>query len=253
MNERMAAGILAGLSVALIGSETILAAIRGFDPGLILFCLSIYAGAVGLLLAMKQLSGGNGSRIESVSERRARAQREGGIGGILEGYGIDDEFLGTRAARKPHIQHREIGDDELKAAVKSYAGMVGGYERLRETLGSIDEVAFRAIALRAGFSGVSRERALAMVMELVTAEAPGHAGSEEPELKISLDRETFDDYIRRSMTDSGNSIGEEGGDSFSINLDAAGLSGLPGEPPGEFSHKPDAVRAKRLSRFGGAS
>ena len=252
MNERLAAWLLAGLSAALIVAELATAAIRGFDPGIILFWLAIYVGAAGLLFSLKMLSNGGSDRIESVSERRARAKR--GDGGILEGYDVDEEFLGSghRASKPAPTGGRPIDDEALKAAISSYAGMAGGLGKLRETIESMDEAAFGAMVRKIGASGVSKERALAAVSELAAAESGGSGGEAVPPLTISLDRETFDDYIRRCMTDPGTSIDddESSGEGFSIGLDAEGLSRLPGEPPTEFSHKPDAVRAK-AARTGG--
>jgi len=251
MNERLAAALLAAISAALIGAETILALVYGFDPGLILFCLAIYAGAAGLLFSVKLLFAEGGSGIESVSERRARAKRGGGTGGILEGYDVDEEFLGRgRGARQSGKEERPIDDEALKAAITTYAGMAGGLSKLLETLESIDEAAFRAMARSAGMAGVTRERAVAMVSELLAADANAKKEVDEaPTLKISLDQESFDDYIRRSMNEpeSGGS-GEGGG--FSIGLDADDLSGRPSAPPTEFSHDPKAVFAK-IGRPGG--
>lgn len=251
MNERLAAGLLAAISAALIGAETILALLYGFDPGLILFCLALYAGAAGLLFSMKILFEEGGGGIESVSERRARAMRSGGTGGILEGYDVDEEFLGRgRGARKPANGDRPIDDDTLKAAITSYAAMIGGFSKLLETLDSIDEAAFRAMARSAGMAGVTRERAVAMVAELAAADMTGKTeGGETPSLTISLDRESFDDYIKRSMNEP-ESGGAGAGGGFSIGLDAEDLSGRPSAPPTDFSHDPKAVFAK-IGRPGG--
>jgi hypothetical protein len=252
MNERLAAGLLAGISVALIGAETTLAALYGFDPGLVLFCLALYAGAAGLLFSLKLLLDGGGSRIESVSERRVRAMR-GDAGGRLEGYEIDDEFLGRgRSGTKPTTNVGGPLDDEaLKDAVASYAPMAGGLAKLRETLDSIGDEAFRTMARKLGIAGVTRERAMAVVHELMDAESAGNDQDEVPSLSISLDRETFDDYIRRCMTDKETCLDDDEGGGFSVGLDAAGLSSLPSDPPTDFSHDPKAVFAK-LNRPGGA-
>ncbi|NTV02822.1 MAG: hypothetical protein HGB04_08590 [Chlorobiaceae bacterium] len=253
MNERLAAGLLAGLSAALIVAETATGALRGFDAGIILFWLALYAGAAGLLFSLRMLSDGGSGRIESVSERRARAKR--GDGGILEGYDVDEEFLGSgQRARKPASAGAGTVDDEsLKAAILSYAGMAGGLGKLSETLEAMDEASFGAMARKIGASGVSKGQALAAVAELAAAESGGKGGEDVPPLQISLDRETFDDYIRRCMTDRDTCIDddESAGESFSIGLDADGLSRLPGAPPTEFSHSPEAVKAKINRPAGG--
>ncbi|NTW74640.1 MAG: hypothetical protein HGB29_07225 [Chlorobiaceae bacterium] len=254
MNERLAAGLLAGISVALFSAEILLAALYGFDPGLILFCLSLYIGAAGLLFSLKSLLNGGGSRIESVSQRRARAKRGEGMGGVLEGYDVDEEFLGRahRTGKPAPGGDLTLDDEALKAVIASYAGMAGGLAKLRETLDSIDEASFRAMARSTGMGGVTRERAIEAVQALLDLGERGTCGGEAtPSLTISLDRETFDDYIRRCMTEKDAGPDEEGGGGFSVGLDAAGLSGLPSEPPTDFSHDPKAVFAK-INRPDGA-
>jgi len=252
MNERLAAGLLAGISVALIGAETTLVALYGFDTGLILFCLALYAGAAGLLFSLKLLLDGGGSRIESVSDRRARAMR-GDAAARLKGYEVDDEFLGHgRGGQKPTASvGRTLDDEALKEAVASYAPMAGGLAKLCETLDSIDEDAFRTMSRKLGIAGVTRDRALAVVRELMDAGNAGNERDEAPSLSISLDRESFDDYIRRSMTDKDTGDDDDKGGGFSVGLDAADLSSRPSEPPTDFSHDPKAVFAK-IKRPGGA-
>jgi len=257
MNERLASGLLAGLSAALIIAEALLAAVYGFQPGLILFCLSIYAGAAGLLFSLRTLLEGGSRGVESVSERRARAMQDRNMGGILKGYDVDEEFIGHgRGSRKPSSvkasgESRPLDEDALRSAVINYAGMAGGLVRLRETLESMDDRAFGTMARSAGITGVTRERALAMAIELASE---GEAGKEAsaPTLSISLDRETFDDYIRRGMTEGdGGHDGNEGtGAGFSVGLDADRLSALPSEPPTDFSHDPKAIFSK-INRAGG--
>lgn len=243
MNERLAAGLFAGLSALLIVAESLLAAVYGFDPGLILFCLSLYAGAAGLVFSLKGISGEGQGRIESVSERRARAKR--GEGGILQGYDVDEEFIGAghRSHRQSGTGERTVDDGELRAAIASYAGMAGGPAALRETVSGMDDASFGAMVRKLGLSGVSKERALEAVDELVAAES----GQTVPPLQISLDKETFDDYIRRCMNDgeTGSDDDQRAGRGFSIGLDAEGLSRMPGAPPTEFSHSPEAVKANR--------
>ncbi len=255
MSQRQAAGLLAGISIALIGAETALAVLHGFDPGVILFCLAIAVGAAGLVFAVSLLAGDGQRRVESVSERRARA-RAGDAGSRFEAYGIDDEFLGNgrpgRGAAAPAGE--PFADDAaLKAAVAAHAAAAGGLVALRETLAGLDDDAFRVMAGKFGFSGVSRIRAMGVVTELIAAEVAVGKASEVPPLSISIDQETFDDYIRRCMTDGGSEPPAAGAESgFSVGLDADGLSGLPGDPPATFSHDPQAVFSK-IGRSGGGA
>lgn len=183
MNQRLAAGALALLSTALIAAESILAARYGFDPGLILFCLSIYGGLCGLLFSLKGFPERQ-DRIESVSERRSRAMREGRADSLLKGYDIDEEFLEGASRRS--------GKPSSAAPAPSSQG---------------------------GSSWMD-------------APAP-----DIESLSISRDRASFDEYIRRNMTEA---------DDF---LEGDGRT-LPPEPtPEEFSHDPKAVISK-LNRKG---
>lgn len=252
MNQRLAAGLLAGLSVALIAAET-LALLAGLDARTMLLFLSLYAGFVGLLFALRTLSEGRREVVESVSERRARAKREGLVGNLLDDYDVDEEFLG-RGARKHKSskaaassasgssRERVPDDGELKAAIGAYAGMVGGLANLRETIEAMDDSAFSSMARKAGMDSVSRARALSIVVELIVVEGGAKSG-DEPALSLSIDKESFDDYIKRCMSEGENEApgGEKKGDGFSVGLDAGDLSSQPGTPPTEFSHDPKAV------------
>lgn len=62
----------------------------------------------------------------------------------------------------------------------------------------------------------------------------------------SMERESFDDYIRRSMNGAGGDW-EEG---FSVELDGAALARGTGVPPADFSHDPKSV-IESLKRVGG--
>jgi len=204
MNERLAAGVLAGISAALIASESLLAALYGFDAGLILFCLALYAGAAGILFSLRILLGER-QGIETVSMRRARAMQHEGAGARLEGYGVDEEFLDGGGRRKP----------KPTAEKASSAGSPG-----------------RSFSSPGGSSGGDDE-----------LKASNRAQASSPVLNISLDRADFDSYIKRSMSEGEASAdGGEGG--FSIGLDTAGFSGRSAEPPVDFSHDPKAVFAR---------
>ncbi|RXK84457.1 hypothetical protein EST62_09520 [Chlorobaculum sp. 24CR] len=256
MNQRLAAGLLAGLSVALVAAET-LALLAGLDARTMLLFLSLYAGLVGLLFALRTLSEGRREVVESVSERRARARRDGLVGNLLDDYEIDDEFLG-RGVRKPKSAKASVSpassapaeplldDEALKSAVRAYAGMAGGIAALRETIEAMDDSAFSSMARKAGMGGVTRARALSVVVELVSVESASRS-DEAPALSLSIDKESFDDYIKRCMSDPDTCVDEEANDSegFSVGLDAEGLSAMPSTPPTDFVHDPKAV----MNRF----
>ncbi|NTU57393.1 MAG: hypothetical protein HGB00_00510 [Chlorobiaceae bacterium] len=260
MNERLASGLLAGLSGALITAEALLVSIYGFQPGIVLFCLSIYAGAVGFLFSMRTLLDERSGGVESVSERRAKAMQDRGMSSILQGYDVDEEFLGRgRGGSKPTSakaagRSADAGDlppddEALKSAIIAYAGMAGGLEGLRQTLESMDDSSFRTMARKAGIAGVTRERAIAVATGLAAGGQTEHEHSRPP-LELSIDRETFDDYIRRGMNEGDSCPDDDDCVGYSIGLDAAGLSGLPSEPPTDFSHDPKAIFS-RINRPGG--
>ncbi|NTW55027.1 MAG: hypothetical protein HGB15_09810 [Chlorobaculum sp.] len=256
MNQRLAAGVLAGLSIALCAAETF-AALAGLDARTMLLFLSLYAGLVGLLFALRTLMEGRREEIESVSDRRVRAKQDSVMGKRLEAYGIDDEFLGRGhrsgklVASRPSATpaERTPGDEELKSAVIAYAGMVGGVVKLRETIESMDDSAFASMARKAGMSGVTRSRALAVVVEMVSAQSVA-SRDEAPALSVSIDKESFDDYIKRCMTEADVCADEDEAGNFAVDLDADGLSAMPSTPPTDFVHDPKAVM-HRFNRTAG--
>jgi len=258
MNQRLVAGVLAGLSLAFIVAELLVAAYGGFDTGWMLLLLSLYAGLVGLLFGVRSLSEGRREVVESVSERRARAKRDGLVGDLLDDYEVDEEFLGRGkrkfSSSKPSTSQpsaspssgasgdRPLDDDELKSAITAHADMMGGLANLRSRIEEMDDLDFYSMARKAGIAGVSRTRVLAVVTELVSASG-GAKSNEDSPLSLSIDQGSFDDYIKRCMTDPETCTDEEANDSegFSVGLDAGDLSSQPGTPPTEFSHDPKAV------------
>ena len=254
MNQRLAAGLLTALSVLFIAAEFVVAAFGGFDPAWMVLLLSLYAGLVGVLFGLRNLSEGRRDVVESVSERRARARRGGLVGNLLDDYEIDDEFLGRghrggkpAASRPTATQAERIPDDEeLKSAIAAYAGMAGGIVTLRETIEAMDDSAFASMARKAGMAGVTRERALAVVVGMVSAEGAPKS-DEAPALSLSIDKESFDDYIKRCMSEADAQSGENETGNFSVGLDSEELSAMPSTPPTDFVHNPRAVMS-RLNR-----
>jgi len=267
MNQRLVAGVLAGLSLAFIAAELLVATLGGFDTGWMLLLLSLYAGLVGLLFGVRTLSEGRREVVESVSERRARAKRDGLVGDLLDDYEIDEEFIGRGkrkfSASKPATTQssaspssgasgdRPLGDDELKSAITAHADMMGGLGNLRTRIEAMDDLDFYSMARKVGMAGVSRTRALAVVTELVSASG-GAMRDEASPLSLSIDKGSFDDYIKRCMNNADTRLDEEEseGESFSVGLDAGDLSSQPGTPPTEFSHDPKAV-IERFKRSAG--
>ena len=257
MNQRLAAGLLTALSVLFIAAEFVVAAFGGFDPAWMVLLLSLYAGLVGVLFGLRNLSEGRRDVVESVSERRARARRGGLVGNLLDDYEIDEEFLGrgvrkhksTKPSASPSSsapKQRIPSDEELKSAIAAYAGMAGGIVTLRETIEAMDDSAFASMARKAGMAGVTRERALAVVVGMVSAEGAPKS-DEAPALSLSIDKESFDDYIKRCMSEADAQSGENETGNFSVGLDSEELSAMPSTPPTDFVHNPRAVMS-RLNR-----
>jgi len=249
MDERLTGKLLFALSVALLLAELIIAAFGGMDTGLMLLAFFVYVACSGMLFAGGMMRQGDGSAIESVSMRRARAMREEGMKDILEGYDVDEEFLGRRASKpKPGSAGGEFSPMPLEQAIRAHAALFGGLEKLHEALERLDEPAFLQLARKAGIEGVSRVQVMEKIRVMASGEKdelPESVGrSLDDTIKaFALDRGSFDDYINRCMTTTERS-GDSGDDGFSVDLDIAGLSQGASAPPTDWSHDPKAILAK---------
>ncbi len=83
----------------------------------------------------------------------------------------------------------------------------------------------------------------------ISHQAPSPSSSSSLLENHSLDQESFDDYIRRSMTSSDEDGAAGSGDGFSVDLDEAALPRGIGRPPDDFSHNPKAMM-ESLKRAG---
>lgn len=250
MDERLTGKLLFALSAVLLVAELAVAAFGGMDTGWMLLVLVIYVALCGMMFSAGMMrEQGGGAAIESVSMRRARAMREEGMKDLLAGYEVDEEFLRGRQAKpqegKPNAAPSSM---PLEQAIRAHADLFGGLEKLHEAIERFDEKAFQELAGKAGISGVSRVE----VMEKIRMMACGEkeeirenvSRSLEDTIKaFSLDRGSFDDYIRRCMTspDRGDEAGDDG---FTVDLDVAGLSQGSSAPPSDWSHDPKSVIAK---------
>lgn len=213
MTERQVAGYLAGLSVSLIAAETVLAIVFGFNPGLVLFLIGMYVGAVGLLYSLRTLLQGTQS-VESVSERRARAMQDAAVSRVLKGYEVDDEFIrpGQTGRKREHDTGQEetvpapeaAEDEQLRDAIVEHAARAGGFGKLKEMIEQMDGEAFSKMTLMAGMRGVTKEQAIRVVREMSGEDSlqvePAEGDSGEPPFRLSMDQDSFDEYIRRSMS-----------------------------------------------------
>lgn len=128
-------------------------------------------------------------------------------------------------------ERREIETVSMRRAMQKRGGIM--QERLSE-YGVDEEFMGGKRVRRAGASAAS------------FAEDAGEG--EKPTMLVphSMERESFDDYIRRSM----NGAGEDSENGFSVELDGAALARGTGVPPADFSHDPKSV-IDSLKRAGG--
>ncbi len=129
-------------------------------------------------------------------------------------------------------ERREIETVSMRRAMQKRGGIM--QERLSEY--GVDEEFMGGRVRRRGSSAASF--------------AEDAAEGEKPTILVphSMERESFDAYIRRSM----NGAGEDSKDGFSVELDGAALARGPGVPPADFSHDPKSV-IESLKRAGGGA
>jgi len=249
MDERLTGKLLFALSASLLAAELAVAAFGGMDTAWMLLAFFVYVALCGMLFAGGMMRGSDGSAIESVSMRRARAFQEEGMKDLLAGYDVDEEFLQGRQA-KPQAgkSNPSFSGMPLEQAIRAHADLFGGLEKLHEAIERFDEKAFQELAGKAGISGVSRVEVLEKIRLMACGEKEeireNVSRSLEDTIKaFSLDRGSFDDYIRRCMTspDRGDEAGDDG---FTVDLDVAGLSQGSSAPPSDWSHDPKSVIAK---------
>ena len=132
-------------------------------------------------------------------------------------------------------ERREIETVSMRRAMQKRGGIM--QERLSE-YGVDEEFMGRKRVRRAGASAAS------------FAEDAGGSEGEKPTIlgSHSMEKESFDAYIRRSM----NGTGADSEDGFSVELDGAALARGTGVPPADFSHDPKSV-IESLKRAGGRS
>ncbi|MCF8383446.1 MAG: hypothetical protein K9G39_07635 [Chlorobium sp.] len=249
MDERLTGKLLFALSAALLAAELAVAAFGGIDTGLMLLAFFVYVALCGMLFAGGMMRGSDGSAIESVSMRRARAFQEEGMKDLLAGYDVDEEFLQGRQA-KPQAGKSNPSSSgmPLEQAIRAHADLFGGLEKLHEAIERFDEKAFQDLAGKAGISGVSRVEVLEKIRLMACGEKEEIRESVSRSLDdtikaFALDRGSFDDYINRCMTSRERSD-DDGDDGFSVDLDIAGLSQGSSAPPTDWSHDPKAILAK---------
>ncbi len=269
MNERFFLKLLLALFSGLIAVEVLLVVFFGLRLELILLCFILAVALTGIVFVARLLGAG-GSESESVSMRRARAMGEATLRDRFHGYGVDEEFLGgdtlkrakERSPVSPKSERRSStspfeGENplSLEQSIRLHAEMYGGLRQLLQMMDKIDEADFARLKAKTGLGNISRSEVICQIRIMEAAEEGEccdelNSSLDETIRAFSSDRESFDDYIRRSMT-SGESQ-SSGDDSFAVELDTNALSRGGGTMPADFSHDPKAIIAS-LKRAGSKS
>ena len=254
MNERFFLKILLVLFCGLIAAEVLVLLLFGLKLELILFCFIIVAAITGILFVVRLLLTER-SDIDSVSMRRAKEKSNDIMQDRLKEYSVDEEFLGGK------VKHR-IGSEEqvlpvresVEEAIRVHAEMYGGLGELLRMMKKIDDASFNQLVKKVGFGEVTREEVILKITHMANGEENAAECDSREQCVLeghSMDRESFDEYIRRSMNvaDEESESADKG---FSVELDSAALSKGTGSMPTDFSHDPKAVFSK-LKKSGARS
>ena len=180
----------------------------------------------------------------------------------LKDYGVDEEFIGRKTLKRSKgkapvsaLSERLHGSTQsaapvtvsIEEAIRVHAEMYGGLGQLLQMMEKIDEASFGRLVQKAGLGTLSRDEVMLKITLMVeegsrSSEAAGEAEGESPCILEghTMDRESFDDYIRRCMTGVGDDP-ECVDKGFSVDLDGEALSKGSGVPPPDFSHDPKSV------------
>ncbi|TLU53606.1 MAG: hypothetical protein FDX02_06815 [Chlorobium sp.] len=268
MNERLFLKLLLALFFGLFVAELLVVLLFGFRLELIVFCFVIAVAVTGMLVVARLLLQQR-AEIDSVSSRRAKAKRSDVMHDRLREYSIDEEFLGGerfirdkgRSPVPPTAESRSsrnpsAGDSTatIEEAIKSHAEMYGGLGQLLLMMEKIDDNSFGRLVKIAGLGELSREEVILKMTLMVHEESssmgdgPESDGGESSMLEgHTMDKESFDEYIRRCM--SGAEHDEQCGDGITVDLDDVALLRGAGRAPEDFEHNPKSVIAS-LKRAG---
>jgi hypothetical protein len=264
MDERFFLKLLFFLFAAFIVAELLVVAFFGFRLELILFSFVIAAALTGMVIVSRLLFRER-SEIESVSMRRERQKSAGIMEERLRDYSVDHEFISGRSSRSEKgktetslhsspaastpfkASSPEISLDEI---IRKFAAMYGGFGTLLRAVDQLDDTAFRRQIAKAGLSsldGFSREEVILRINQMAeecSLQNSGSTGEKECVIDgFSLDSESFELYIQRSMSSSESDL-ESADSGFCVELDSEALSKRAGTMPSDFSHDPQAVFSK---------
>ena len=271
MNERFFLKLLLTLFSGLVATELLVVLLFGFKLELILFCFIIAVALTGILVVVRLLLQ-QPPEMDSVSMRRAREKRTDIMRDRLREYSVDEEFLGggtVKGAKEnsvaPPINEAQKSRNlsagkpmaSIEEAIRIHAEMYGGLGPLLQMMEKIDEASFCRLVKKVALGELSREEVMCKITFMIEASTPSirdtkGVDGEQPSVLEghSMERESFDEYIRRCMT--GAEDDSKSADGFSVELDSAALSQGAGVPPADFSHDPTSVISS-LKRVGAQS
>jgi len=246
MNERFFLKILLVLFCGLIAAEVLVVALFGLKLELILLCFIVVAALTGILFVLRLLLAERND-IDSVSMRRAKEKSSGIMQDRLKEYSVDEEFLGGKdkhraGSDEPVLPVRESIED----AIRVHAEMYGGLGELLQMIEKIDDASFERFVKQVGFGEISREEVMLKITLMTNGELNAAECNRVEQSIIeghSMDKASFDDYIRRCMNVS-DEESESADKGFSVELDSAALSKGTVPMPTDFSHDPKAVFSK---------
>jgi hypothetical protein len=255
MNERFFLKLLLVLFAGLIGSEVLVVVLFGLRLEPILLCFIVAAALTGIAFVVRLLLGEQ-TEIDSVSMRRAKQKHDGIMQDRLKEYDVDEEFIGGKTVKRrkgnfPASTHSESPGSRyqsaapvtvsIEEAIRVHAEMYGGLGQLLQMMENIDDTSFGRLVQKAGLGELSRDEVILTISRMVNEAGDSEEGGKQSVLEgHSMDRESFDDYIRRSMNGAEEDT-ESADKGFSVELDAAALSRGPSVPPADFSHDPKSV------------
>lgn len=259
MNERFFLKILLVLFVGLIATEVLVVSLFGLKLELILLSFIVVAALTGIAFVLRLLLTERND-IDSVSMRRAKEKGTDIMQDRLKEYSVDEEFLGGKDvhrdkwnAQKPSLAH-SAGREEavlpvresIEEAIRAHAEMYGGLGELLKMMEKIDDASFDRLVKKVGFGEVSREEVIVKITLMANADSQAVESVREQQCILeghSMDRESFDEYIRRCMNVA-DEESESADNGFSVELDSVALSKGTGAMPTDFSHDPKAVFSK---------
>ncbi|NTW64097.1 MAG: hypothetical protein HGA46_08480, partial [Chlorobiaceae bacterium] len=176
MNERVMVKMFLALSILLFIAELVVGVFYQADLRLMVLFFLLALSFSGILVSLKMLLGEK-QEVESVSMRRRRALDDEVMKDVLDGYEVDEEFLGnvsrkgkkrggSGAVQEQNVSAGEGGAKEessLEDAIRAHSVMFGGLEKLLDALTAVDEHSFGKMMEKAGIHGVARDEVIVQI------------------------------------------------------------------------------------------